>query len=454
MKLKARPADFKVFEQLREGILQPRGGHRVYHVTKTKLTSMEAAGELAAELGIAPGDVHMAGLKDRQGTTSQYMSVYHGRDVRWNSQELKIETAGFTDEPLDSSHSEGNHFQIVVRDLGAIELERLREALEPVRTYGLPNYFDEQRFGNLRHGQGWIALDLIRGNTGDALRRLLASVSPHDNAQSRSLKEQLWRRWGDWRVCREIAGRYGRHHSVFEHLRRDPEDFAGAFGRVSKRERLIHLFAFQSHLWNRAVARFLDDRLGEDQRFGLRNLEGKLVFPRGAMPVEESWGGRFPLPGERLEGIEDPQARWLLTHVLERHSIRPEDFAIPGIPGFTFKTEQRPLAVIPQNMRARPAEPDREHPGKKSVSLEFSLPRGAYATLVVRRMVGPTVVDDSTRFAEGRSQGEPYGRGAYQGGARGARRGRGGPRRGGPGRGSAGRGGPRRSGPRRGGGPR
>ena len=352
------------------------------------------------------------------------MSVFHGRDVQWSSRELKIETAGFSDEPLDSSCSAGNRFQIVIRDLGTVELNRLREALEPVRTYGLPNYFDEQRFGNLRHGQGWIALDLLRGNVEAGLKRMIASSSVHDNAHNRAFKEQLWRRWGDWRACRELAGRYGKHHSVFEHLRREPGDFAGAFGRVSGRERLIHLYAFQSHLWNRAVARFLDDRLPEEERFGLSSLEGKLVFPRAAMPVQEEWGGRFPLPGNHFEGVDNPEARWLLSHVLERHGLHAEDFAIEGIGGFAFKGEDRPLAVVPEEMRARPAEPDVLFPGRKSVTLEFSLPRGAYATLVVRRMVGPTQVDDATRYSAGTRRAGGRGAGRF-----GSQRSRSGPRR-------------------------
>ena len=105
--------------------------------------------------------------------------------MRWSDAELKIETAGFAKEALDSSHSEGNRFQIIVRDLSPLELDRLRESIDPVREFGLPNYFDEQRFGNLRHGQGWIALDLLHGDTEGALKRLIASASTHDNRENK-----------------------------------------------------------------------------------------------------------------------------------------------------------------------------------------------------------------------------------------------------------------------------
>jgi tRNA pseudouridine13 synthase len=388
LKLKQRPTDFKVSELLRDGVIVGRGEHRVYRVTKTKRTSLDAARVLGELTGVAPGAVAMAGLKDRQGVTQQYMSVFRGKDVRVKQPELGIEPVGFAEQELTSDDSEGNRFEVVVRDLGEGELRRLRAGLDAVRTFGLPNYFDEQRFGNLRHGQGWIALDLLRGKPDEALKRLLASVSKFEPKDSRHFKELLWRKWGDWRACRELAGRIGKHHSVFEHLRKNEGDFAGAFKRVSARERLIHLYAFQSHLWNRAVVRWLDRVLQPRDRFGLRALEGKLVFPRGAMPVEEGWGGRFPLAGAQLAGIDDPFQRRLYEEVLGRHELTPEAFHT-DVPGFGLKHEDRPLAVVPAELRVRPAEPDKLNAGRHMVRMSFGLPRGAYATLVVRRLIGP-----------------------------------------------------------------
>ena len=60
MKLKVRPSDFKVTERLAEGVLRDQGHFRVYRVRKEKVTSLEAATELAAAAGVAPADVGMA----------------------------------------------------------------------------------------------------------------------------------------------------------------------------------------------------------------------------------------------------------------------------------------------------------------------------------------------------------------------------------------------------------
>jgi tRNA pseudouridine13 synthase len=126
MRLKERPNDFQVTELLREGLLQERGLHRVYRVTKRKLTSLEAASELARLAGVTPGDVAMAGLKDRQGVTHQYMSVPGGDPVRISGNELSIQQVGALPRPISSEDSDGNGFKIFVRDIGEAELARMR----------------------------------------------------------------------------------------------------------------------------------------------------------------------------------------------------------------------------------------------------------------------------------------------------------------------------------------
>ena len=61
--------------------------------------------------------------------------------------------------------------------------------------------------------------------------------------------------------------------TVFEHLRDQPEDFLGALERgVATRERTIHLFAWQSHLWNRAAVRLVKEIVAAERPV---ELEGR-----------------------------------------------------------------------------------------------------------------------------------------------------------------------------------
>ena len=387
MRLKQKPGDFRVREVLEEGYLAPRGSFRVYLVTKRKRTSLDAAAALADLAGVDAADVGIAGLKDRQGVTAQYMSVPGGRPVRLRTPDLSVEPAGFAAERLESRHSAGNAFTLVVRGLPASALAHVRAEIGAVGVHGLPNYFGEQRFGNLRFGQGWIARDLALGYPERALERLLCSSSESDDPRSARFKTALASRWGDWRACREIAGTFGAHHSVFEHLARHPGDFAGAFRYVASRVRLIHLYAWQSHLWNRAVARHVEEVTSARERIAIRSPEGRLVYARGAVAVDPSMGNRFRLPGPGLADVEHPRQKALLAEVLASEGIPPERYRIEGVPGFQIKGEDRALVVHPRDIELSTRAAGRSSPGRANAILSFTLPRGAYALLVVHRVL-------------------------------------------------------------------
>jgi tRNA pseudouridine13 synthase len=437
MKLKQKIGDFRVRELLEPVSEGSSGEHRVYRVTKRKLTSIEAAAELAREAGVPPAAVAMAGLKDRQGITIQHMSIHRGPVVSVRRGDLQIETVGSLSTEVSAEQSSGNAFELVLRGLEGVELAALRTGLAAVRRDGLINYFDDQRFGNLRHGQGWIALDLIRGQTERALQRLLTAPSRADDPRTAGFKQGLRRAWGDWKACRELAGRGGAHHSVFEHLKGDPEDFAGAFGHVATRLRLIHLYAFQSHLWNRAVAALVREATPLEERIVLQGAEGPLVFPTGPLELPPT----FRLPGVRLEDVNE-RVRELLADALAAMRLVPADLEISGVPGFAFKGEERATVIHPRHLRVRPAEPDEENRGSRKVRVRFELSRGAYATLLVRRLVAtPLGEQRAEQAAERQGPAEPR---PTERPDRGERGDRGPPRRGGE------RGGPPRGGPRRG----
>ena len=57
-----------------------------------------------------------------------------------------------------------------------------------------------------------------------------------------------------------------------------------------------------------------------------------------------------------------------------------------GAPGLFFKHEERPLFVVPDKLRVNEPRSDELNRGKFKQTLSFTLPPGAYATLVVRRL--------------------------------------------------------------------
>ena len=130
------------------------------------------------------------------------------------------------------------HVGICVRDLDRPQLAYLRKNLEVVRRHGVPNYFDEQRFGNLSFGQGWVARELMLDRAEQALRQLLVGCGEFEAPESQRFKQGLDERWGDFEACRELAVKAGQHRSIFEHLVEHPRDAfvvapaSGVFGSI------------------------------------------------------------------------------------------------------------------------------------------------------------------------------------------------------------------------------
>src|SRR5262249_13054537 len=109
--------------------------------------------------------------------------------------------------------------------------------------------------------------------------------------------------------------------------------------------------------------------------------------------------GGLRMPGERLADVEDPHARGLYERVLAEEGLAPERMAVEHLAGFRLKGEDRPLIVQPAHLRVRPPEEDALNRGAAAVRVRVALPRGSYATLIVKRLFAGAV-------GEGREQRE------------------------------------------------
>ena len=109
--------------------------------------------------------------------------------------------------------------------------------------------------------------------------------------------------------------------------------------------RLIHLCAWQSHLWNRAVASYVRELTTRTTLVWVESLEGRLAFPRGALAVDPAMKNRFRIPGPRLEDVTHAKQRELLGKALELEGLEPGQFSIEGVSGFQLKGEERELVV-------------------------------------------------------------------------------------------------------------
>ena len=301
MRLKTIPEDFRVRELLQWNEV-PDGAHVVHLLHKEKLSTPEALSLVVREANVDRGAIAYAGLKDRQAVTEQYVSIER-RAVELRLANLRLQPVGTTDRPLNSKQSQGNAFTVVIRDLHPAKASGLRRSMPSLIKTGFPNYFDDQRFGCLRHGQGFPMRNVLLGDYERALQQFVAEPSPVAITGDVKLKQTLQLRWGDWEACLRIA-RGPVYQPMFEHLVAHPDDFRGAIEHVPLRQRVIHAFAYQSLLWNRAVSRLLRGGVDSSQRLRIATLAGDVLAWKYLAPERETKlvAMRTPLYGPDGDG--------------------------------------------------------------------------------------------------------------------------------------------------------
>ncbi len=385
MKLKQRPEDFSVKESYRFDPVED-GKYRVYMMDKQKLSTFDAITRLQEKFGLRPGAISYCGLKDKQGRTEQLIAV-EGKDIDMQEEDLRLKLLGRTDRPLSAKNTTSNRFAVTVRDVGAIDVPRLTISAAEVSRLGVVNYFDSQRFGSLKHGQGFIAKDLIRGDFEAALRNYLARPSELDRSDDAKVK-QFWKEnWGDWNErCPWPANK--KYFRVLQQLRKDPKDYVSAFLQIDSAYRAMLLFTYQSFLWNEGVRRLLQITMPREHLFPVPYQAGTLLFHRDSAPAHLEWmrHATFPLLAPNST-FKDARIEEAMSWVLGREKLTLEELRIEEAPRLLyFKHEERPLLVTPQKLVLSKAKPDPMNKGRLQVNIAFTLPPGSYATLVVKRL--------------------------------------------------------------------
>ncbi len=389
VKIKQRPEDFVVREGYRFE-QDPDGPVWVYSMDKQKVSTLQALERLSKEFGVRHRNLSICGLKDKQGRTEQLVGVFGGAlgtsDIV-QSGDLRLKLIGRVAQPLTSANITANRFEVTVRDLAEPEAARVGESVAEVQRAGVVNYFDSQRFGFLKHGQGFIAKHLLHGDWEQALKAFLATPSELDKSDDAKVKA-FWRdHWGEWllRAPQDAGKRYA---PVLRKLREDPKDFKGAFMHIDRRLRAMVLFELQSFVWNEGVKRYLAGRVPAAEMVGLRYQAGALTFPR-AMPRElrdELWARTFPLLAPEST-FDDEKIQAAALGALKAQGLTLESLRVPETRQLFFKHEERPLFVVPGKLRVNEPRRDELNRGRLKVNLSFTLPPGAYATLVVRRVL-------------------------------------------------------------------
>jgi tRNA pseudouridine13 synthase len=382
--IKARPEDF-IVEEKADLPLVPSGPYRVYRLTKTGWTTLDLLRRLARTCGVSPAAVSYGGKKDKHGVTRQFIAVRDGRDFSREEDGFRLEASGFLDRPMGPDLLRGNAFRVVLRDLAATE--PVEGALDEARRTGFPNYFDDQRFRSYDPERGFFAEKILRRHWNGALQVFLTSTAPGMWGPEKIRRRELFNRWKDWPRCLELA-RGREEQAIFGFLVAHPQDQVKALHKLPQEEISMRYSSFQSHLWNELLRRVV--REAAPHPVPVPGAEGDYLFwtEDQASSAARLLALDLPTCAARMD-FPDDRTRDLFLGILQERGLKLGDFRTRALHRVYFKSFPRPAAIVPENPVVLETGEDELHCGRRRLTLSFSLPRGSYATVLIKRLTLP-----------------------------------------------------------------
>lgn len=385
MKLKQQPEDFRV-EELTDVVAGETGDFALYRLDKTGWTTPDALAAVRRRWQIDHRRLSYGGLKDRHAVTSQHLTIFRGPKRNLSHERVTVTYLGQVAEPFTANEIKANRFTITLRSMTPEAISRADSALGEVASAGLPNYFDDQRFGSVGEQQEFVAKEMVFGRFERALWLALAAPYEHDRADAKREKATLSEFWDKWPECQAKLPK-GHARSLVSYLAAHPTDFKGAVARLRPELQGLYLSAYQSYLWNKMLAAWLNATFGPAN---LTSVELKLgTVPAPVRVPDENRGAwdalTLPLPSARVK--PEPGAPWLpiVEEVLKAEGLTLPELKVKGMQKPFFSKGDRPASVRPENL-THITDPDDLNKGRRKLVLHFDLPRGSYATMLVKRV--------------------------------------------------------------------
>lgn len=384
MKLKSLPEDFEV-EELSDFPLDG-GQFAVYLLTKRSLGTPEAITAIAQRWNLPRRGISYGGLKDKHALTRQWLTIHRGPRRDFRQESLWLTYQGQASRPFGPQDIASNRFRIVMRNLTEVATQHIAAQKAPLSQFGIPNYYDDQRFGSLGESGEFIARPWCQGNFERALWLALAEPNPHDRPDDREEKEIIRRLWEDWEECKAALGKSSRR-SIITYLVDNPFRFREAFVLLRQDLRSLWLAAFQSDLWNRCLAAKLLEVVQSSplKRVSLATAEVPFFDRLSDREAEELDRLALPLPSARLH-LEDGPLKELYERVISAQGISMRELRVKYPRDSFFSKGERQMVVKPHELRIELSGRDELNAGRHRVTLEFELPRGAYATILIKRL--------------------------------------------------------------------
>ena len=385
MKLKQLPEDFRVEELSSIDISQEKKGFKVYSLEKKGMETFSLLAYLSKKNNIPLRDFRIAGLKDRHAITNQKFTIPSKYSINTLIEpNFKITFLGYSNEPMKLGNLKANRFEIVVRAVKKGSLEGIKIKANALKEFGVPNYFDSQRFGSVINNK-FVLKHILKKDYESALKIYLTEFSKHESRKFKDEKRLIAEKWGNLKnfkarngSIRKIIWAYNKAGSWLE-----------AYKQIPANVREIMVSAYQSYLWNECIKEALKRAVGIKGLYSIKYNIGSLLFYK---TLNEDQAKLIPVAFKTISDEIEPneyESR-IIKKILDKEHLNIEDFAIKKETGNFFKTHEREVILRPINFSISDPQIDELNDNGNGnmfkVKLSFDLPKGSYATIITKRI--------------------------------------------------------------------
>ena len=375
MKIKQRAEDFVVEEVIT--VNHSKDDCLVFTLQKTDWETIGVIKVMARALGISQKRLGYAGLKDRRAVTTQKVSV--SGVTRAQLEGLALPRVTISDiekgDRINIGDHNGNKFNILVRDF-IVQPERIKEALK-----GFPNYFGQQRFGDVRPITHEVGRELVTQHFEEAALLFLAKPFPDEKYYH--IRKELWESQNYEKAKKEYPKTLRYERAMLDRIHLGAKE---AFKALPLRLNTLFIHAYQAHLFNKIVKRRCNTVPVYEVEEGdvvINWIDGRKVVTIAGKHnmkkiVEQRLSAAAPIIGYKTQA--KGRMKDITEDVLEKEGITREDFRMSTFPSLSSRGTYREILG-----KASDVSYSVEGEG---VRIRFFLPKGQYATVFLKRLQG------------------------------------------------------------------
>lgn len=392
--------DFYV-EEVPLSLPSGEGQNTWIQIEKNGKTTLDVVLDIAKNLHISRKRMGFAGMKDKSAVTRQWLCVSNMtkrelpniEEFLYNVKVLDIKQ---NQKKLRIGQLKGNKFRIAIRgtDNPVTDVDRAEEVLESLKVTGVPNYYGYQRFGEIRSNTHLVGKCLVEGDIKKAVDTYIGNPSEDEYSQiyeARQLYDQ-----GKLQESYELMPKSMRYEkSMMQELMRSEKkgeikekNYIKAIESLPKPLKRMFVNAYESYLFNKIV--------NERSKIGINKYYGGDII----IDQEEHWiheinedtiqndidnfilNPTAPLIGSKVPLAEGKQGE-IEQKIIKEENITQESFECPKTPKLGSHGIRRALRFKVEDTHVEKID--------DGISVEFFIPRGCYATAVLREIMKKNV---------------------------------------------------------------